>query len=26
MRDLKVERFVNEALLGPMETFTLRGI
>jgi len=26
MRDLKVERFVNEAPLGPMETFTLRGI
>jgi hypothetical protein len=23
---LKVERFVNEAVLGPMKTFTLRGI
>ncbi|MGZ3459298.1 MAG: cytochrome B6, partial [Archangium sp.] len=26
MHDLKVERFVNEAPLGPMKTFTLRGI
>jgi cytochrome c peroxidase len=26
MHDLHVERFVNEAPLGPMKTFTLRGI
>jgi cytochrome c peroxidase len=26
MHDLRVERFVNEAPLGPMKTFTLRGI
>jgi cytochrome c peroxidase len=26
MHDLKVERFVHEAPLGPMKTFTLRGI
>jgi cytochrome c peroxidase len=26
MHDLKLERFVNEAPLGPMKTFTLRGI
>jgi cytochrome c peroxidase/peptidoglycan hydrolase-like protein with peptidoglycan-binding domain len=26
MHDLKVERFVNEAPLGPMKTFALRGI
>lgn len=26
MHDLKVERFVDEAPLGPMKTFTLRGI
>jgi cytochrome c peroxidase len=26
MHDLKVERFSNEAPLGPMKTFTLRGI
>ena len=26
MHDLKVERFVNEAPLGPIKTFTLRGI
>lgn len=26
MNDLKVERFVDEAPLGPMKTFTLRGI
>jgi hypothetical protein len=26
MHDLKVDRFVNEAPLGPMKTFTLRGI
>jgi cytochrome c peroxidase len=26
MHDLKVERFVDEAALGPMKTFTLRGI
>ena len=26
MHDLKVERFVNEVPLGPMKTFTLRGI
>jgi cytochrome c peroxidase/peptidoglycan hydrolase-like protein with peptidoglycan-binding domain len=26
MHDLKVERFVNEAPLGPMKTFTLRGL
>jgi len=26
MHDLRVERFVNEAPLGPIKTFTLRGI
>lgn len=26
MHDLKVERFVDEAPLGPMKTFTLRGL
>ena len=26
MHDLRIERFVNEAPLGPMKTFTLRGI
>jgi cytochrome c peroxidase len=26
MHDLKVERFVDEAPLGPIKTFTLRGI
>ena len=26
MHDLKVERFVNEAPVGPIKTFTLRGI
>jgi len=26
MHDLKVERFVNEAPIGPIKTFTLRGI
>jgi cytochrome c peroxidase len=26
MHDLKVERFINEAPLGPMKTFTLRGL
>jgi cytochrome c peroxidase len=26
MHDLKVERFINEAPLGPIKTFTLRGI
>jgi cytochrome c peroxidase len=26
MHDLKMERFVDEAPLGPMKSFTLRGI
>ena len=26
MHDLRVERFINEAPLGPIKTFTLRGI
>jgi cytochrome c peroxidase len=26
MHDLRVERFVDEAPLGPIKTFTLRGI
>jgi cytochrome c peroxidase len=26
MHDLQVERFINEAPLGPIKTFTLRGI
>jgi cytochrome c peroxidase len=26
MHDLKLERFLNEAPIGPIKTFTLRGI